>query len=153
MASSAACVLIYERASASIQTLWQAAVLLLHRSRVERYACVCGCVRGCVCSACVSAFLRMWLHTTAQCVFPQTCENSVSVCGGYPPSTVKAAASNHIRECVGDRMTRPGTSQRLPAATHIHTHTQSCLDIYHTRPSSSMSLTLSLPLFLLKSSI
>lgn len=45
MASSAVCVLVYECISASIQTLWQAAVVLLHPSGVDLRVCVCALVQ------------------------------------------------------------------------------------------------------------
>lgn len=49
---------------------------------------------------------------------------------------VKATASDHIREHVGDRMTRPRSSQRL------HTAAYTC--IYHTYPSTYWHACLSL---------
>ncbi len=70
MASSAVCVLVYECASASIQTLWQAAVVLLHPSGVELCEGVCVCVRACVrlFSMCVGISENVTAYQRAMCV-------------------------------------------------------------------------------------
>lgn len=123
MSSSAVSVLIYERASASVQTFWQAAAVLLHRSKIER-----ACVRW-VCSVCVSAFLRMWLHTTALCVFPQTCENSVSVCGGYPPPQRKPqlrTTSESVWETEWQGQEPARVCRQPHTDTHSHTQSHNC---------------------------
>ena len=166
MASSAVCVLVYQGASASIQTLWQAAVVLLHPSGVELRVCACVCVS--VFSMCVCISENVTAYQRAMCVSTDMWEQCECV-RWLSPAIVKATASNHIRERVGDRMTRPGTSQRLPAATHRHRHTlahqhththththpdtHSYSHIYHTYQSTywhtlshALSLSLSLSL-------
>lgn len=116
-------------------------VVLLHRLRAEPHACVRTLVR--LLGMCVGISENVTAYQCAMCVSTDMWEQCECV-RWRSPSTVKAAASNHIRECVGDRMTRPGTSQRLPEATHRHTHTHTYTRTYTSTYWHILSLTRSI---------
>ena len=124
MASSAVCVLVYRGASASIQTLWQAAVVLLHPSGVELSVCVCVCVCVFVCECVQYVRRHFW-----ECDCIPACNvcfhrhvRTVWVCAvAIPRHSESHSLKPHQRAC--GRQNDKARNQPASACSHTQTQT------------------------------
>lgn len=154
MASSAVCVLVYDSATASIQTLWQAAVVLLHPSGAE--LCVRARARAPVSMCALVQYVRPHFWECDCIPERNVCFHrhvrTVWVCAvAIPLHSESHSLKPHQRVCgrQNDKARNQPASACSHTQTHAHTltHTYSYLRIHHTYPSSYWHThTLALPL-------